>query len=124
MTKPAEVDLNSQRVGEHAAVLRIRGEVDLYTTPHLKDEIRALIEAGVQHLVVDLSAVEYLDSTALGALVGALKRLRERDGDLRLASPPPRIHKLLEITRLLKVFEVSDSVAQALQGWSEQGATA
>jgi anti-sigma B factor antagonist len=124
MGKPVNVDVSSERLGGHTAVLRIGGEVDLYTTPQVKEEVLALIDGGVRRLVVDLSNTAYLDSTALGALVGALKRLREHDGDLRLANPQPRIRKLLEITRLAKVFEVRDSVAQALEGWDEQGATA
>jgi anti-sigma B factor antagonist len=101
-----DAELSSQQVDSETAVLRIGGEVDLYSTPQLKEEIRGLIETGVRHLVVDLSAADYLDSTALGALIGGLKRLREREGDLRLAGPRPRIRKVLEITRLVKVFEV------------------
>ena len=124
MSKPVEMDISSERLGGYTAVLRIGGEVDLYTTPQVKEEILALIDSGVRHLVVDLSSAEHLDSTALGALVGALKRLREREGDLRIVNPQPRIRKLLEITRLMKVFEVRESVAQALEGWDEQGATA
>jgi len=123
MEKRTEVELSSRRVDGQTAVLCIGGEVDLYNTPQLKEEILGLIEGGVRRLVVDLSDTQYLDSTALGVLIGGLKRLRERDGELRLAGPPPRIRKLLEITRLLKVFEVCDSVPQALEGWDAQGGT-
>ncbi|UCH34990.1 MAG: STAS domain-containing protein [Armatimonadota bacterium] len=119
MDRQTDVDLSSRRLGERTAVLCIGGEVDLYNTPQLKEQIQSLIEGGVRHLLVDLSDTQYLDSTALGALIGALKRLRERDGDLRLACPPPRIRKLLEITRLMKVFEVRDDVARALAEWGE-----
>lgn len=118
------MELSADRLDGRTAVLRIGGEVDLYTAPQVKEEIVALIGGGVRRLVVDLSATQYLDSTALGALVGALKRLREQDGDLRLVNPQPRIRKLLEITRLVKVFEIRDSVAQALAEWTQQGATA
>jgi anti-sigma B factor antagonist len=123
MEKNTDVEMSSQRLGAQTAVLRIGGEVDLYNTPQLKEEILALIESGVRRLVVDLAETQYLDSTALGALIGGLKRLRERDGELRLAGPRPRIRKLLEITRLLKVFEVCDSVPQALEDWAAQGGT-
>jgi anti-sigma B factor antagonist len=119
-----DAELSSQQVDSETAVLRIGGEVDLYSTPQLKEEIRGLIETGVRHLVVDLSAADYLDSTALGALIGGLKRLREREGDLRLAGPRPRIRKVLEITRLVKVFEVRESVPEALADWSTKGGKA
>jgi len=121
MEKNTDVEMSSQRLDAQTAVLRIGGEVDLYNTPQLKEEILALIEGGVRRLVVDLAETQYLDSTALGALIGGLKRLRERDGELRLAGPQPRIRKLLEITRLLKVFEVRDNTAQALEGWEAEG---
>ena len=123
MDKRAEAEVSSRQVDERTAVLHIGGEVDLYNTPQLKEEIVNLIDGGVRRLVVDLSDARYLDSTALGVLIGGLKRLRERNGELRLASPQPRILKVLEITRLLKVFEVCDSVQQALAGWDAQGAS-
>jgi len=123
MDKRADAEMSSRQVDERTAVLHIGGEVDLYNTPQLKEEIVNLIDGGVRRLVVDLSDARYLDSTALGVLIGGLKRLRERNGELRLASPQPRILKVLEITRLLKVFEVCDSVQQALVGWDAQGAS-
>jgi len=119
-----DAELSSQQVDGQTAVLRIGGEVDLYNTPQLKEQILGLIETGVRHLVVDLSDAEYLDSTALGALIGGLKRLRERQGDLRLAAPRPRIRKVLEITRLLNVFEVRESVPEALKDWGARGGKA
>lgn len=124
MSKHTDVELSSQQMDEQTAVLSIGGEVDLYTVPQLKEEILELIERGVRRLVVNLSDTQYLDSTALGALIGGLKRLREREGELRLASPQPRIRKLLEITRLHNVFDVCDSVSDALKGWTAQGGTA
>lgn len=123
MDKRADAEVSSRQVDERTAVLHIGGEVDLYNTPQLKEEIVNLIDGGVRRLVVDLSDARYLDSTALGVLIGGLKRLRERNGELRLASPQPRILKVLEITRLLKVFQVCDSVQQALVGWDAQGAS-
>ena len=119
MGKPIQMDLSSERLNAGTAVLRIGGEVDLYTTPQVKDEIYALIDSGVRRLVVDLSKTDYLDSTALGALVGALKRLNERDGDLRLVNPQPRIRKLLDITRLARVFEGGRLVALSLENTIE-----
>jgi len=123
MNKHTGVDLDSERLGEQVAVLRIAGEVDLYNAPQLKEEMLALIESGVRHLIVDLSETQLLDSTGLGALIGGLKRLRERDGDLCLLNPRPRIRRDLEKTRLVKVFEICDSVDGAMRKWNEQGGT-
>jgi len=121
MNKHTGVDLDSERLGGQVAVLRIAGEVDLYNAPQLKEEMLALIESGVRHLIVDLSETQLLDSTGLGALIGGLKRLRERDGDLCLLNPRPRILRDLEKTRLVKVFDICDSVDGAVRKWNEQG---
>ncbi len=66
------------------AVLRVSGEVDAYTAPMLREQIRELTAKGAVHLIADLSQVGFLDSTGLGALIGGLKRLREAGGSLTL----------------------------------------
>jgi len=63
--------------------------------------------------VVDLLGVTFLDSTALGVLVGALKRCREAGGDLRLVIAEPRILKVFEITGLTEVFTITPTIDEA-----------
>ena len=63
---------------EGVAVIALDGEVDVYTSPRLKQEMVDLLNRGLVHLVVDLNNVKYLDSTGLGVLIGGLKRARER----------------------------------------------
>ena len=89
-------------------VLRVHGEVDVYTSPALRDELYRLIDGGAQRLMVDLSEMDFIDSSGLGVLVGALKRIRERSGDLELRSMQPSARKVLEITGLTQVFTVVD----------------
>src|SRR5690242_10358695 len=96
------------------AVLQVSGEVDAYTAPMLREQIRELAAKDVVHLVADLSAVDFLDSTGLGALVGGLKRLREAGGSLALVITAPRILRLFQITGLTKVLAIHPSVAEAL----------
>ena len=57
-------------------VLEVGGEIDVYTAPKLRDRITELVADGVYHLVIDMEAVEFLDSTGLGVLVGGLKKVR------------------------------------------------
>jgi len=96
------------------AVLRVSGEVDAYTAPMLREQIRELTAKGVVHLVADLSQVGFLDSTGLGTLVGGLKRLREPGGSLTLVIVAPRILCLFQITGLTKVLAIHSSVADAI----------
>jgi anti-sigma B factor antagonist len=96
------------------AVLQVSGEVDAYTAPMLREQIRELTAKGVVHLIADLSQVDFLDSTGLGALVGGLKRLREAGGSLTLVIVAPRILRLFQITGLTKVLAIHPSVADAI----------
>jgi anti-sigma B factor antagonist len=97
-------------------VLTVRGEVDVYTAPRLREKLVELVSQGKHNIVVDLEAVDFLDSTGLGVLVGGLKRLRSHDGDLSLVCTQHRILKVFEITGLTKVFAIHDSVDAAVSG--------
>ncbi len=96
------------------AVLAVGGEVDVATAPRLREKLIELVNDGHHQIVVDLSAVEFLDSTGLGVLVGALKRVRTHDGDLALVCTESRVLKVFEITGLTKVFAMYASVDEAV----------
>jgi anti-sigma B factor antagonist len=95
-------------------VVSASGEIDVATAPPLRDRLQALTTSGRSTVVVDLLGVTFLDSTALGVLVGALKRCREAGGDLPLVIEEPRILKVFEITGLTGVFPIFDSVRNAV----------
>ena len=99
-----------------STVLSVRGEVDVYTAPRLREKLVELVSDGKYQIVVDLEGVDFLDSTGLGVLVGGLKRLRSHDGDLTLVCTQHRILKVFEITGLTKVFAIHDSVDAATSG--------
>lgn len=103
-------------VSEHGAttVLSVRGEVDVYTAPRLREKLVELVSQGKHNIVIDLEAVDFLDSTGLGVLVGGLKRLRSHDGELSLVCTQHRILKVFEITGLTRVFTIHDSVDAAV----------
>ena len=94
-------------------VIELEGEVDVYTAPQLKQQMISLLEGGSRRMVVDLTKVEYLDSTALGVLIGGLKRMREQDGNMVLVCPSPRIRRVFEITGLDKIFDIYNSTDEA-----------
>jgi anti-sigma B factor antagonist len=108
--------VDTRSVQDGVAVIALAGEVDVYTSPRLKQEMVELLNQGTSRLVIDLSAVEYLDSTGLGVLIGGLKRAREREGDLRLICDNLRILRIFEITGLTKIFDIFRSEAEAMAG--------
>jgi anti-sigma B factor antagonist len=108
--------LETITAGADCAVLRVTGEVDVYTAPQVRERVIKLAADGVRHVIADLREVSFLDSTGLGALVGSLKRLREQDGSLRLVASQGRITQLLRLTQLDTVFAVHQSVPEAITG--------
>lgn len=101
------------------SVLAVSGEVDVATVPRLREQLHGLVAQGDTQIVVDLDNVEFLDSTGLGVLVGALKRVRSSGGELYLVCTQPRIRKVFEVTGLTKVFSIHDSVDEAVAGESQ-----
>ena len=99
-----------------ATILAVRGEVDVYTAPRLREKLVELVSQGKYRIIVNLEGVDFLDSTGLGVLVGGLKRLRSHDGDLTLVCTQPRILKVFEITGLTKVFAIHETVDEAVAG--------
>ncbi len=95
-------------------ILAVGGEIDVYTAPKLRDQISALVSDGVYDLVIDLSAVDFLDSTGLGVLVGGLKKVRSHDGSLSLVCSQERLLRIFRITGLAKVFVIHPDTDSAL----------
>jgi len=87
-------------------VLAVRGEIDLFTAPELKQVLAESIEAGRVRIIVDLTETTFLDSTALGVLIGAVKRLRSREGSLAIVNIDENIAKTFEITGLDQIFTI------------------
>ncbi len=94
-------------------IIELEGEVDVYTAPQLKQQVVKILEGGAKLLVVDLTKVDYLDSTALGVLIGGLKRMREADGNMVLICPSQRIRRVFEITGLDKIFDIYNTEEEA-----------
>jgi anti-sigma B factor antagonist len=96
------------------AVLLVSGEIDYAATPHLRYCILAEIEAGRRHLVLDLSAVTFIDSTAIGLLVSAVARLRAAgDGSLAVVCAP-------ENGRVMRIFDIA-GVASVVALYGSRG---
>ncbi|MDO8588113.1 MAG: STAS domain-containing protein [Armatimonadota bacterium] len=106
-------NINARSLNSSIPLIELEGEVDVYTAPQLKQQMISLLEQGHTEMVVDLTKVEYLDSTALGVLIGGLKRVRERDGNLPLICPSARIRRVFEITGLDKIFDIYNSEDEA-----------
>ena len=100
-------------------VLTLMGRVTLgEESSELRSTIKELLKQGKKRLVLDLAGVNYIDSAGLGTLVAAYTSARNEGGDIRLANVTARFGELLNITKLVTIFGVHDSVADALKSFS------
>lgn len=113
---PPDLKVTVARLAPAAHVATVVGELDAYTAPLLRSRLQPLAEgADGSQLIVDLSGVTFLDSTALGVLTGTAKRLRAGGGELLVASADPRVRRLFELTGLLEAMQLERSLAEAVE---------
>lgn len=109
-----DIKIDAKQLGEKAQAIEVQGEIDVYTSPKVKEIITELIEKGNYNLVINLEGVRYIDSTGLGVLIGALKKVREKEGSINLVCNNPQIKKIFNITGLVKIFGIYKSEEDAL----------
>src|SRR3954454_22162546 len=97
-------------------VVAIAGEIDLFTAPEFKQRVAAPIDAGRTHVIVDLTATTFIDSSSLGVLIGAHRRLRRHGGRLVIVCSNDAIAKTFRITGLDSVFTIVGSLEEAVKG--------
>lgn len=102
-------DVSTADVGG-VTVVSVSGEADLESAPHLRKALTTAIDGGARRLLADLSATTFIDSTTLGVLLGAVKRLRPDDGELVICCTDPNVRRIFEITLLDKVITIVDSL--------------
>ena len=105
--------LDQERL-DGTVVLTLHGDADLHAAPELRERLTRMDDEGVTALVVDLSDVTFIDSMALGLLLGAMKRMRTRDGRLRLVVVRPEVRRIFEITLLDRVLAIDATREEAL----------
>lgn len=101
------------RPGRDCVVVRASGELDLATDEHLRRILQQALDAGVPIVLLDLTRVRFLDSTALGAIVWLRDELQKRGGHVRVAVSQPFIVKILELTSVDRLVRVYDTVEAA-----------
>src|SRR5258706_1041559 len=100
----------------HAVIASIRGEIDLHNSPDLRGVLLELLaKHEPKRLVLNLSQVPYMDSSAIAVLVEALQKIRKSGGRIFLTDLQPRVKGLLEIARLDSIFVVAKNEADALK---------
>jgi anti-sigma B factor antagonist len=106
--------IEDRQVDDDTHVVAVMGEIDLFTAPEFKQRVSAPIDAGRTRLVVDLTATTFIDSSSLGVLIGAHRRLRRLNGTLSIVCNSDPIVKTFRITGLDGVFTIVPTLDEAL----------
>lgn len=95
-------------------VLSIAGEIDAYTAPKLKETLLPLTQGSTDIVKVDLTEVNYMDSTGLGVFISALKSTKESDSHMKLVNLNDRVYRLFKITGLTEIMDIDSTVRGGL----------
>jgi anti-sigma B factor antagonist len=93
-------------------VVEVTGDLDMASAPALRQLVLQLLAQGERGIAVDLTTADFVDSTGLGALVAALKRVRSHDGELIVVCPEPRLRRIFELTDLVSVFGLRQTTGE------------
>lgn len=109
-----EASVRTRQIDSTSYRIALAGEIDMYTSPEFRDDLRSCIQRGASAVVVDLSAATFIDSTFLGILIGGVKLIRERGGEINVACPDSmrRIFELTGLDRVLPITETPAAVAE------------
>jgi anti-sigma B factor antagonist len=107
--------VSSERHDGALGIIILVGEVDIYTAAPFKERMLELLDGGVEKLLVDLSGVTFIDSTALGVLIGGLRRVHDAGGMMALVVTTSVVERVLTITGLDRVFEIHATRAAAIE---------
>ncbi|ROR67423.1 STAS domain-containing protein [Agrococcus jenensis] len=98
---------------ERHATVAPEGRLTAAAAPQLRQAVQDLIDSGSARIVIDMSATDFVDSSGLGALIGALKAARLAGGDLRIAAVPETVRTVLRLTNLDRVLRAHPTAAEA-----------
>ncbi len=112
------MDITTSTHNVDIVVATTDGRLDALEAAKARMVLTELIDAGRNRMVIDLSAVEFVDSAGLAALIQAMKRSRSTGGDVRLVKPSdPRAYRVFELTKFDQVFDFGDTAEDLVRGW-------
>ncbi len=107
-------DVSDESSGDGAHVISVRGEIHVTTAPRFAEHLNAAIESGQTAIVLDMTDVEFIDSTGLSVLLNGLRLVGQRRGKLALVCTNPTVLRLFQITGLEGTFDMFDDRAEAI----------
>ena len=116
MSMAMAFSIEDRAVDDETHVVAVTGEIDLFTAPEFKQRVSAPVDAGRVRVIVDLTETTFIDSSSLGVLIGAHRRLRRLEGELVIVCSNDAIIKTFRITGLDGVFTIVSTLDEAFNG--------
>ena len=107
-------DLTEEPLDDHSVVIKVAGEIHATTAPEFSERLNEAIAGGKTGVILDLTGVDFIDSTGLSVLLNGLRRVTRARGSMVLACANPTVLRLFEITKLDSTFEIVSSCDDAI----------
>lgn len=107
----------TRRETENTVILTLAGEIEIYNTGAVQAEVKGLIAAKKNRLILNMDAVPFIDSTGIGMLLLFHRNLKASGGGLKLAQLSPPVDKVFHLTKLNTILEIFDSEEEALKSF-------
>ena len=109
-----QFELTDESLDDSTHLIAVRGEVHVSTAPEFSERLNEAIAGGKTSVVIDMTGVDFIDSTGLSVLLNALRRVTRQQGALALAVSNPTVLRLFEITRLDSTFDIASTREEAV----------
>jgi len=110
----------STRQADGVTIVDLNGPITLEDgSPVLRETVQRLIGQGEKRLLLNLAAVQFIDTSGIGELISAFTSMRDQGGELKLLNLTKKVHDLIRITKLYAVFDIRDDEAAAIQAFSK-----
>jgi len=107
-------DLTEEPLDDHSVVIKVAGEIHATTAPEFSERLNEAIAGGKTGVILDLTSVDFIDSTGLSVLLNGLRRVTRVRGAMVLACANPTVLRLFEITKLDSTFDIVPSCDEAI----------
>lgn len=115
MPTGCDFTVNKFQIGtKDIRIIAVNGFLDAHTFPDLEKLLNSLIDEGINHIILDLGKLEYISSAGLGVLIGIAKKVRERNGDLKLTKLSEKIFKIVNLLGFSKILQIFNTDKEAL----------
>jgi anti-sigma B factor antagonist len=118
----ARFELTEEQLDGDTRVISVSGEIHVTTAPEFSQRLNDAIAAGTRGVVIDMSGVEFIDSTGLSVLLNGLRRVTRAEGQMSLVVSNPTVLRLFEITKLDSTFDIQPTREKAIERVQAGGA--